>query len=68
MAIIGAALGSWLLFDFIPGFFFMFGSAAEYVCLFIDKKLKTNLSLNVKFVIADDEDICYSRSTVHSNK
>ena len=26
MAIIGAALGSWLLFDFVPGFFFTFGS------------------------------------------
>ncbi|CAJ0929724.1 unnamed protein product, partial [Mesorhabditis belari] len=27
MAIIGAALGSWMLFDFVPGFQFMFGAA-----------------------------------------
>ncbi|PAV83525.1 hypothetical protein WR25_19887 [Diploscapter pachys] len=27
MAIIGAALGSWLLFDFVPGFFFTLGSS-----------------------------------------
>lgn len=26
MAIIGAAVGSWLLFDFVPGFFFTLGS------------------------------------------
>ncbi|CAD6193835.1 unnamed protein product [Caenorhabditis auriculariae] len=26
MAIIGAAVGSWLLFDFTPGFFFLFGT------------------------------------------
>ncbi|RCN31683.1 UDP-galactose/UDP-N-acetylglucosamine transporter srf-3 domain protein, partial [Ancylostoma caninum] len=27
IAIIGAAVGSWLLFDFVPGFFFTLGTA-----------------------------------------
>lgn len=33
MAIVGAAVGSWLLFDFVPGFFFTLGSGLVIISI-----------------------------------
>ncbi|CAB3398604.1 unnamed protein product [Caenorhabditis bovis] len=35
MAIVGAAIGSWLLFDFTPGFLFVFGTALVIVSIIV---------------------------------
>ncbi|KAK6044757.1 hypothetical protein COOONC_17738 [Cooperia oncophora] len=35
IAIIGAAIGSWLLFDFIPGFFFSLGTILVMVSVVV---------------------------------
>lgn len=35
MAIIGAAVGSWILFDFVPGFVFLVGTAMVIVSIIV---------------------------------